>query len=71
MGNFKTLVTNVTINRGMLMYLDGAASYAVSATNPNGPNENYARELQELLTIGKDLPSYFTEGDNAKKLQKY
>ena len=57
LGNFKTLVKDVTINRGMLWYLDGQSNQVW------GPNENYARELQELFTVGKDLPAYYTQAD--------
>ncbi len=47
LGNFKDLVRQVTIEEAMLVYLNGN-------TNTKGsPNENYARELQELFTIGK------------------
>ncbi len=59
LGNFKTLVRDVTIDRGMLWYLNGDSNQIW------GPNENYARELQELFTIGKDLPSYYTQADVA------
>ena len=46
-GNFRTLVRDVTLDPAMLRYLNGS-------TNVKGtPNENYARELQELFTIGK------------------
>jgi len=48
LGNFKQLVKNVTIDPGMLRYLNG---YLNTAT---APDENYGRELQELFTIGKD-----------------
>jgi uncharacterized protein (DUF1800 family) len=41
----------------MLVYLNG---YLNSNT---APDENYARELQELFTVGKDLPSHYTEDD--------
>ena len=47
LGNFRTLVKEVTIDGAMLRYLNGDTN---TATNPN---ENYARELQELFTIGK------------------
>ncbi|MEM6763707.1 MAG: DUF1800 domain-containing protein [Bacteroidota bacterium] len=47
LGNVKTLVEEVTVNPAMLHYLNGNQ-------NRNGsPNENYARELFELFTIGK------------------
>lgn len=46
-GNFKELTKQVTLDPAMLRYLNGN-------TNKKGtPNENYARELQELFTIGK------------------
>jgi uncharacterized protein (DUF1800 family) len=66
LGNFKTLIKNVTIDCGMLRYLNG---YLNTAT---APDENYGRELQELFTIGKDpitnLAPY-TE-DDVKKAAK-
>ena len=47
LGNFKTLVNEVTVNPAMLRYLNGNQNAA------GNPNENYARELFELFTIGK------------------
>jgi uncharacterized protein (DUF1800 family) len=47
-GNFKSLVSEITTNCAMLVYLNGAQN------SNTAPNENYARELQELFTIGKD-----------------
>ena len=47
LGNFKTLTEEITSNVGMLTYLDGVRNKVGS------PNENYARELLELFTIGK------------------
>lgn len=47
LGNFKTLCQEMTINVGMLYYLDGVKN------DVGSPNENYARELFELFTIGK------------------
>jgi hypothetical protein len=48
-GNFKSLVKDITVNSLMLRYLNGAES------NKDAPNENYARELLELFTIGKGV----------------
>jgi len=45
-GNFIELTKKVTIDPAMLIYLNGNASTGSS------PNENYARELQELFTLG-------------------
>ncbi len=48
-GNFRTLLEQMTVNPLMLMYLNGNES------NKNAPNENYARELLELFSIGKGV----------------
>jgi len=45
-GNFIDLTKMVTIDPAMLVYLNGNVSTG------NSPNENYARELQELFTLG-------------------
>jgi len=47
LGNFKTFVEEITVDSSMLLYLNGTQN------RKNGPNENYARELLELFTIGK------------------
>jgi uncharacterized protein (DUF1800 family) len=47
LGNFRTLVRDITIDPAMLRYLNGNRNTAAA------PQENYARELQELFTIGK------------------
>jgi hypothetical protein len=46
MGNFKDMVKAVTVDPCMLYYLDGVRNQA------SAPNENYAREVMELFTIG-------------------
>lgn len=46
-GNFKSLVRQITFDPAMLRYLNG------NVNKKGAPNENYARELQELFTIGK------------------
>jgi len=56
-GNFKTLVRNMTVNSCMLRYLNGYLN-----TN-TAPDENYARELQELFTLGKTNNPNYTEDD--------
>ncbi len=57
LGNFKTLVKEITVDPGMLRYLNG---YLNTKT---APDENYARELQELFTLGKGKDSKYTEDD--------
>ena len=47
LGNFKQFVKEVTVNTGMLVYLNGYLN-----TN-TAPDENYGRELQELFVVGK------------------
>jgi uncharacterized protein (DUF1800 family) len=48
LGNYRTFLKKMTVAPGMLLYLDGSWSTV------QGPNENYARELQELFTIGQE-----------------
>lgn len=57
LGNFKTLVRNVTIDRAMLIYLNGSLNVK------EAPDENYARELMELFTLGKENNPNYTEPD--------
>lgn len=57
LGNFKTFTKEVTTSSMMLIYLNGYLNKA------GAPDENYARELQELFTIGKDNPNHYTEDD--------
>ncbi len=47
LGNFKQFVKDMTIDPTMLLFLNGATNTLYS------PNENYAREILELFTIGK------------------
>jgi uncharacterized protein (DUF1800 family) len=49
-GNFRTLLREVTVSPTMGKYLDMVYSRKASATS--SPNENYARELMQLFTIG-------------------
>ncbi|MBL0145556.1 MAG: DUF1800 family protein [Chitinophagaceae bacterium] len=57
MGNFKTMVRDITKNAAMLNYLNGYLNTKAA------PDENYARELQELFTLGKGPDSKYTESD--------
>jgi len=47
LGNFKELIKRITVDKAMLVFLNGNQNFAAS------PNENYARELLELFTLGK------------------
>lgn len=57
LGNFKDIVKKVTVDVAMLIYLNG---YLNTKT---APDENYARELLELFTLGKSPESQYTEDD--------
>ena len=59
LGNFKTLTKLITLDPGMLKYLNGYLN-----TNA-APDENYGRELQELFTVGKDANGnpYYNQSD--------
>ena len=46
-GNFRQLIEDVTVSEVMLRFLNGNESLI------GNPNENYARELLELFTLGK------------------
>jgi uncharacterized protein (DUF1800 family) len=46
LGNLRELTWQVSIDPAMMIYLDNARS------DPQHPNENYARELMELFTLG-------------------
>ena len=65
LGNFRQLVKDITIDPNMLLFLNGVTNTLYS------PNENYARELLELFTIGKGPQigpgdySNYTEADVA------
>jgi uncharacterized protein (DUF1800 family) len=56
-GNFKTLTKAVTIDPGMLVFLNGQYNTLTA------PDENYGRELQELFCCGKGPGSQYTEAD--------
>jgi uncharacterized protein (DUF1800 family) len=57
LGNFKTLIRNVATQPAMMFYLNNQANSATA------PDENFARELMELFTLGKDPLSQYTQDD--------
>ncbi len=57
LGNFKTLIRNVATQPAMMYYLNNQANTS------SAPDENFAREIMELFTLGKDPLSQFTEAD--------
>ncbi|HTQ67378.1 MAG TPA: DUF1800 domain-containing protein [Solirubrobacteraceae bacterium] len=56
LGNFHELFLSVTTNPAMLIFLDGIYNSRWE------PNENYAREMMELFSLGADRGAY-TEDD--------
>jgi uncharacterized protein (DUF1800 family) len=56
LGSFRTMAEAMTIDAAMLFWLNGNENHV-----PH-PNENYARELFELFTLGK-RPQTYTEKD--------
>jgi len=57
LGNFKYLVREITTDPAMLVYLNGQNN------NKTAPDENFAREIQELFVIGKGKGAVFNEAD--------
>jgi uncharacterized protein (DUF1800 family) len=54
LGNFRDLLRAVVYSPAMLYFLDNTQNRAVSPDSPIGVNENFARELLELHTVGVD-----------------
>jgi len=52
LGNFHDLLVQVTCDPAMLLWLSGTSNTKYS------PNENYAREVMELFTLGADRGAY-------------
>ena len=57
LGNVRELTKNITIDPAMLIHLNGYLNSKLA------PDENFARELQELMTVGKGIDSLYTEND--------
>ncbi len=48
-GNFRQLLYEITLNPAMGQYLN------MNTNTKNNPNENYAREIMQLFTVGTDV----------------
>jgi uncharacterized protein (DUF1800 family) len=55
--SYKSTIYKITLDPMMLDYLN------LQNSHKNKPDENYARELQELFTVGKGPNSQYTEDD--------
>lgn len=51
-GNFRTLLENVTLSPMMGMYLSSLRNSKADPVTGQTPDENYAREIMQLFTIG-------------------
>jgi uncharacterized protein (DUF1800 family) len=51
-GSYRTLLEQVTLNPAMGSYLNTAGNQKEDAATGRQPDENYAREVMQLLTIG-------------------
>ena len=51
-GNFRTLLENVTLSPMMGMYLSALRNSKANPITGQTPDENYAREIMQLFTIG-------------------
>ena len=56
-GNFKELIFAISKEPAMVYYLN------TQANSKTAPDENFARELMELFTLGKDPASQYTQAD--------
>ncbi len=56
-GNYKTIITNLCKAPAMMHYLNNQSNSVYA------PDENFARELMELFTLGKDPASQYTQQD--------
>lgn len=58
LGNFKELIYKIGLDPAMLFYLDNVSNSPTTNEQgqPAGSNENYARELLELFTMGQYGP---------------
>ena len=66
-GNFKDLVKSINYDPAMLQWLDNDQNYFVSEANQT-INENYARELLELFSMGEGNYSQFDIEEAARAL---
>lgn len=56
-GNFKVIIRNIATQPAMMYYLNNQSN------TKTAPDENFAREIMELFTLGKDPLSQYTESD--------
>ncbi len=57
LGNFKSLIRGIATQPAMMFYLNNQSNTATA------PDENFARELMELFTLGKGPLSQYSQAD--------
>ena len=73
-GNFRTLLERVSLNAGMGMYLNTRGNLKEDPATGRLPDENYAREVMQLFTIGlRELNPDGTEkrGADGRPIETY
>ncbi len=67
LGNYRTMVKRVLYNDGNAGdYAMGTFLNLLNGTDPNNPNENYARELMQLFLMGEYLPGDSKEAGSVR-----
>ncbi len=51
-GNYRALIENITLNPAMGLYLNAAGNQKEDVASGRVPDENYAREVMQLFSIG-------------------
>ena len=57
LGNFKSLIRKISLSPAMMFYLNN------NINSKTAPDENFAREIMELFTLGKGSNSKYTQED--------
>ena len=73
-GNFRQLLENITLNPAMGSFLDMLKNDKANASGTRLPNENYAREIMQLFSIGLyhlDLDGSLTLSSNGLPIATY
>ena len=73
-GNFRTLLEAVTLNTAMGYFLNTKGNSKENTTTGRSPDENYGREVMQLMTIGLyelNLDGTEKRNANGKKIETY
>lgn len=72
-GNFRTLIEKISLSAGMGTYLTFLNNRKANTATGSQPDENYARELMQLFTIGlyKLNPDGSQQTANGKPIESY